>query len=300
MAQGRWRVTAIDASPRTLMRRLLPGAVRRHNDRALLDWSDIEPFVGHVPTSRLLLPVRRLKMLHPAQIADLVEQASHEEGEEIISAVHADPELEADVFEELDTEHQVEFLESRSDDDAAKILAEMGADDAADLITEIEQDRRIPILSKLPAAKQAKLRALLSYNPESAGGLMSPDFIAVPCSATVAQALDAVRRVDLSAQLSSDVFVSDDEGRLAGAAALTELLRSDPSARVDTLIESGPIAVEPDDDFSEVARRMADFNLTVAPVVDSELRVIGAITVDDVLEAMLPESWRRRAEASGE
>ena len=116
------------------------------------------------------MPLRRLRRLHPAEIADIVESASHEEGEEIITAVHADPELEADVFEELNTEHQVEFLRSRSDAEAAAVLAGMGADDAADLITELDQERRAPILAQLPAAKQAKVRALLSYSPESAGG----------------------------------------------------------------------------------------------------------------------------------
>src|SRR5579864_8344241 len=99
---GEWRVAGVDTSPRGMFRRLLPRSMRRPREtRAFVDWQDVEPFVGHVPTSRLLIPLRRLRTLHPAQIADIVEQASHEEGEEIISAVHADPELEADVFEEL-------------------------------------------------------------------------------------------------------------------------------------------------------------------------------------------------------
>jgi len=96
------------------------------------------------------MPIRRLRRLHPAEIADIVESASHEEGEEIITAVHADPELEADVFEELNTEHQVEFLHSRSDAEAAMVLAGMGTDDAADLITELDQARRAAILALLP------------------------------------------------------------------------------------------------------------------------------------------------------
>ncbi|MBV8301903.1 MAG: magnesium transporter, partial [Candidatus Dormibacteraeota bacterium] len=245
-----------------------------------------------------LLPLRRLRRLHPAQIADLVEAASHDEGEEIISAVHSDPELEADVFEELDIEHQVEFLRDRSDEDAAKVLAEMNADDAADLITDLDQNRRAPILAKLPAPQQAKVRALLSYNSESAGGLMSTDFVALPASKTAGDALAAIRAVDLLPQLVADVFVTDSDSRLAGAVPISDLVRADPAASLGSLAEHGKVSVRPDDDFTEVARRMADFNLTVAPVVDGEDRLIGAITVDDVLEAMLPESWRRRADAA--
>ena len=299
---GAWHVAGVNSSPGGVLRRFLPLGVRGHpeNSSAFVDWQDVEPFVGHVPTSRLLLPLRRLRTLHPAQIADIVEQASHEEGEEIISAVHQDPELEADVFEELDTEHQVEFLRDRSDEEAAAVLAEMGADDAADLITEIDQPRRLHVLSLLPSGKQAKVRALLGYNSDSAGGLMTTDFVSVPRDATVTQALEAVRAADVPEQVASDVFVTDSDQRLAGSVPLVTLVQHGNGSRIGDLIEPGERALHPDDDFPEVALRMADFNLICVPVVDDDNRIIGVITVDDVLEAMLPDSWRRRAEADGD
>ncbi len=102
----------------------------------------MEPFVGHVPTARLRFSHRKLANLHPAEIADLVEAASHEEGEEIIEAVGQDRELEADVFEELDEHHQLEFIRERPDAQVAAVIARMAADDAADLIVEIDQERR--------------------------------------------------------------------------------------------------------------------------------------------------------------
>ena len=150
---GRWVVAGVDTRARGFRGRFLGG---RNESPGFVDWAAVEPFVGHVPSSRLLMPLRRLRRLHPAQIADLVEAASHDEGEEIISAVHGDPELEADVFEELNTEHQVEFLRDKSDAEAAAVLAEMGPDDAADLVTELDQPRRAPILSLLPPSQQAK------------------------------------------------------------------------------------------------------------------------------------------------
>ena len=121
-----------------------------------MDWASIEPFVAHVPTARLRIPYRKLARLHPAQIADLVEAASHEEGEEIIEAVGQDRELEADVFEELDAEHQIEFVRSRTDAEAARLLATMAPDDAADLIMELDQDHRLPVLQLLPQAPAAQ------------------------------------------------------------------------------------------------------------------------------------------------
>jgi CBS domain-containing protein len=290
-----WVVAGVDTRARGLRGRLTG---RRGESQGFVDWAAIEPFVGHVPTSRLLMPLRRLRRLHPAQIADLVEAASHDEGEEIISAVHGDPELEADVFEELNTEHQVEFLRDKSDAEAAAVLAEMGPDDAADLVTELDQPRRAPILSLLPPSQQAKVRALLSYGQSSAGGLMSPDFVSVAPNATVADALAAVRAADVLPQVAADVFLLED-GHLAGSVPLIELLRAEGSVRISDLVEHSNASVEVDDDFPEVARRMADFNLTVVAVLDDD-RVVGVITVDDVLEAMLPDSWRRRAEADGD
>ncbi len=299
LSRGSWRVIGVDPSRRTTLRRLLP--LRPHsargNGHAVVDWSNVEPFVRHVPTSRLLMPIRRLRRLHPAEIADIVESASHDEGEEIISAVHADPELEADVFEELNTEHQVEFLRSRSDAAAAQVLAGMAPDDAADLITELEQERRAPILALLPAATQAKVRALLSYSPESAGGLMSPDFLSVPASSTVTEALGAVRSASLSPPLLADIFVVDASGRLVGAVPLVSLLQARGNGAVTKLVQRGDTALEVGDDLPDVARLMTDFNLVVAPVVDDGRRLIGIVSVDDVLEAMLPNSWRRRGEA---
>jgi len=139
-----WHLVGVDPSPRGIVERLLPGQRRQlPPPDVVLDWSDIQPFVGHVPTAGLLMPLGPLKRLHPAQIADLVEGASHEQGEEIIEAVEADPELTADVFEELEPEHQVEFLETRSDTEAAQLLAHMAPDDAADLLNELDQASRV-------------------------------------------------------------------------------------------------------------------------------------------------------------
>ncbi len=127
---GRWRVAGIDPSVGAGVRRLLPRRFRGHEREHVrfVPWSEVEPFVAHVPTSRLRLASRRLARLHPAQIADLVEAASHEEGEEILQAVARDKELEADVFEELDDEHQVEFLRERSDPEVAAGSVEAGGD----------------------------------------------------------------------------------------------------------------------------------------------------------------------------
>ncbi|HEY2598411.1 MAG TPA: CBS domain-containing protein [Candidatus Dormibacteraeota bacterium] len=295
-----WVLLGLDRSPRAMLRRLIPRRarpdLRRH---AILDWKDVQPFVGHVPTAKLLMPLQRLRRLHPAQIADLVESASHEEGEEILDAVESDAELTADVFEEMDTEHQVEFLKSRSNEEAAKVLGRMAPDDAADLLAELDHDRLAPMLSMLPAPQQNKLRKLLQYHPTTAGGMMNPDFISVLRGTSAAEAIERVRTDDKAPhQLLSTVFVTETDGKFIGSLSLVDLLRSDPTTKVEDQPGIGDLRVSAGADLADVSLMMADYNLTALAVTDTTSVLVGAISVDDVLEALVPENWRNRIEAS--
>jgi len=298
-ADGEWRLLGVDRSPRAMLRRLVPRRkrpdLRRH---ALLDWKDVQPFVGHVPTAKLLVPLQRLRRLHPAQIADLVEGASHEEGEEIMDAVESDVELTADVFEELDDEHRVEFFRSRTNEEAARVLDRMAPDDAADLLGELDQERRLPVLNLMSPVQQHKLRSLLQYHPAAAGGMMNPDYIWVIRGATVEHALEAVRTDHrVPHQLLGAVFVTEAEGRYIGSTTVADLVRLPSDRKVDDL-ELTTCRVGTGADLADVALMMADYNLTALGVVDSAGNLIGAISVDDLMEALIPEQWRQRAEAS--
>jgi len=292
---GWWRVVGLDHNSRAQLRRALPRRLRRLvGDRPFLDWADMEPFVGHVPTSRLRFSHRKLANLHPAEIADLVEAASHDEGEEIIKAVGHDRELEADVFEELDEHHQLEFIRERPDAQVASVVARMATDDAADLVVEIDQERRAHILALLPAAQRRQIEALLGYNPSTAGGLMSPEFIGLGPDEPVSAAVEKVRASDLAAGTLTTVYLIDANGALSGSAFVVTLLRSDPGLRLEEVAEREPVSVGTDADLPEVARMMTDYNLVMLPVLDGEGRMVGVVTVDDVLELTLPSGWRRR------
>jgi CBS domain-containing protein len=293
---GAWRVAGIDPSFGARVRRVLPRRLRgeQHGPGEFVPWPELEPFVGHVPTSRLRLAHRRIAQLHPAQIADLVEAASHEEGEEILEAVGQDKELEADVFEELDDEHQLEFLDRRSDHEVAAVLARMASDDAADLLLEIKQERRLPVLDLLPAAKQRKIKGLLGYNPSTAGGVMSPDFVSVSREGTVASAIAALRSHDVAPEGLNTILLTDSDGVLAGTVTAPQLLRAEGEVALETIAENAPPSVGAEAEVPEVARLMTDYNLVALPVVDADGHPIGIVSVDDVLELTLPDQWRRR------
>src|SRR5690349_14983356 len=166
---GWYRVVGVDTGLRGLLRRLVPRPFANAvGTTGFLDWASVEPFTGHVPTVRLRVPHPKLARLHPAEIADLVEAASHREGEEIMRAVGSDEELEADVFEELDAQHLREFLSERSDEEVADVLARMEPDDAADALGDLAEDRREPVARLLPPVQRRKVRALVGFDPATA------------------------------------------------------------------------------------------------------------------------------------
>jgi Mg/Co/Ni transporter MgtE len=198
------------------------------------------------------------------------------------------------VFAELEPEHQIALLESRSDAEAADILAHMPPDDAADLLLELPEERRTRVLGRLPLVQLAKVRALLGYNPETAGGVMIPDFLAVSDAASLSSVLDSVRASDLAPLLTDAVYVVASDGRLVGSVPVVEMLRHDGSQTVGAVLSGRPISVPTHADVPEIAVTMTDYNLSVLPVVDVNQRLVGLVTVDDVLELMLPTDWRTR------
>jgi len=296
---GWYRVVGVDIGMRGLIRRLVP---RRFAHliatTGFLDWASVEPFTGHVPTVRLRVPHPKLARLHPAQLADLVEAASHREGAEIFAAVAADPELEADVFEELEEGHQREFVEDRSDAEVSELLARMEADDAADLVLQLPEERREHVVALLPPVQGRRVRALLGYDPATAGGLMSPEFICLYADATREEAIERVRHSGVNADGASWVYAMNTHRRLRGGIQLVDLLRAEDAVRVSEIVR--PVqTVSPRADIEEVARLMTDFDLTVVPVVGDDDVLLGIVTVDDVLELVLPEGWRRRFSVLG-
>ena len=271
------------------------GLVARGAGHSSRDWKDFEALIGHTPSTRLrggFLGVRKMKA---AQIADLIEQANRVEGQEILQQVHSDPELEADVFEELEPDTATRLFGDRSDAEVADVLSHMRADDAADAVAELPQKRRDPVLEAMPLALRTKVLTLLGFNPESAGGVMNLDVVAVSLDVSVGQALAAVAQATLvQPEALNTVHAVDAAGRLAGLTALVTLVQADPTQPLRDILDTEPVRVGPDTDIVGVALLMADYNLVTVPVVDVQRRLLGVITFDDVLEATIPDDWRRR------
>lgn len=277
---------------------LLFGLIKRSGGHAARDWKSFEPLIGHAHTDAVRRLSGRFRGFKPAEIADLLEEADKAEGGEILDRVHSDPELEADVFEELEPEKASRILNGMPDNEVAALLGRMRADDAADAIADLRQSRRRRVLDLMPAAQRTKVITLMGFNPESAGGLMNVDFVSCAPTATAAQALALIAAAaTVQPEALIKVHVLDENKQLAGVVSVIELLHSDPTESVAALMDSDPVRVDADADLTDVALLMADFNLYSIPVVDDQDRVLGVVTVDDVLEATIPEDWRRREPA---
>jgi CBS domain-containing protein/sporulation protein YlmC with PRC-barrel domain len=295
---GEWVLTGVDTRRRRGGLLALLGRDQAEDDHSFREWSAFEPLIGHTSSAVLRGPFARIRGLKPAQIADLIEEASKEEESEILGQVHADPELEADVFEELDEDLAVRLLGARTDAEIAEVLSRMRADDAADAVAELPQARRQPVLDLMPAGQRTKVLTLMGFNPTSAGGLMGVDFLALAPTTQVSAALAAVGQSQtLQPEALTTVHAVDEDGYLLGVAHLVTLLQADPGAALADVSDDDPVRVGADTDVVDVAVLMSDYNLITVPVVDERRHMIGIITVDDVLEATLPSDWRRRETA---
>jgi Mg/Co/Ni transporter MgtE len=171
----------------------------------------------------------------------------------------------------------------------------MRADDAADAIMDLRQARRRRVLDYMPAPQRIKVRSLLEFNPDSAGGLMNVDVVFCGIEATAGEALALIGLAEaVQPEALLQMHVLNENGQLAGVVSVIALLQAHPADVVATLMDSDPVLVTPDSDLADIAVLMADYNLHTIPVVDDGDQVLGVVTVDDVLKATIPDEWRRR------
>ncbi len=286
-AAGLLRRLGVERGWRTIARNLRLGVPERY-----IDWEDVDPVETSIASIKLRVPHAGLAELHPADLATIIDQLAPKDRAGVLAAL--DDEAAADVFEEMEPETQVEVLEDLDPARAADILEEMSPDDAADLVADLSDETREELLALMERDEAEELGELLAYPEDTAGGMMTTEFVALPASLTCAQAIDRLRELEPDAETIYYVYVTDDEDRLVGVLSLRDLIVARPDTSVAEVMIPEPVTVGVLADEDEVAEVVAHYNLLAVPVVDASSHLVGIVTVDDAMDAILPDAWRKR------
>ena len=285
---GDWLITRVH-----IMRK--GHGLRRKGSTSTVAWEEVTGFTHHESNQGVANLLSTLSNLRPADLASVIQDLAPKRRVEVARAL--DDERLADVLEEMDESERVALLAELEGERAADILEEMDPDDAADLLREIGEERAQELIGLMDPEDAEDVLRLMTYEDYSAGGMMTTEPIVMSADYTVADALAAVRQSEISPALASQVFIARQPletptGRFIGMVHYQRLLREPPATLLGSIVDTNTQGVNPDASLHAVSSYLASYNLLSLPVIDANDRLLGAVTVDDVLDHLLPTNWR--------
>jgi magnesium transporter len=300
--EGRLQLVAVEAGLRGLLRHLgseamaeqIASLFKTHLKRETIPWEVVEPVETELTKTKRRATYAKLAKLHPADIADIIEELSPSERAGVLASL--DEETAAETLTETEPEVQASMVQMMGSEQAADILERMEPDEAADILSDLPEAKAQELLDTMEEEGAQDVVELLTHEEDTAGGLMTTEAFSLPMDLTVAQAIDRLRSVQgTEAETIYYIYVTDDLDRLLGVLSLRELILADPSQRLGEIMERQTISVQPETDLREVAETFTKYNLMAVPVVDEGGELRGIVTVDDVLNLLLPMIWKQRA-----
>ena len=294
---GALRVVAADIGVGGLLRRigaarLLPGIVDRI-PRSLIAWDNVAPLHDLSPTQiRLSVSEHRLSRLHPSELADIISDLSSQDAARVVGSL--DDERAADALEHLDAEVQRSIIEDLGTERAADIIEEMDADDAADLLGDLPEERQEELYREMDAETAEDLRELVAYDEDTAGGLMTTDYFWIYPHRTVGATIAKIRQIAPETEFIYYLYVTDQSEKLLGVLSLRTLLLSAPDASIHSIMDADLVAVRPDASAEDVTATIARYDLLACPVTDQHGKMLGIVTVDDAIDAIIPDRLKKQ------
>jgi CBS domain-containing protein len=293
-------VVAVDVGFRGLLRRM--GIERLGVDvlqlfrvslpYALISWNYIQPLQPKLSTIALTVPRQMVSEIHPADLAELISQVSPKEGAEFVG--HLDVETAAEAITELSLDTQAAMIADMDTERAAEIIEEMPPDAAADLIRHIPAERARELFEHIERDEARDIQELLGHENDTAGGLMTNEFIGYPPGITVREAMVRFREDAPELETIYYIYVIDEQERFLGVLSLKELLLADPDAVLSDIMTKNVKSVRPEADEMEVAETVAKYNLLALPVTDCDTCLVGVVTIDDIVDRLMKRRGRRR------
>jgi magnesium transporter len=295
-SNGSYLLIGVDIGVRGLLRRL---GLEKVADRArirfegnYISWDAVDTIHSGPSALQLKVPKHKITKFHPADIADILEQLSVNDGLALINSL--DEEAAADTLEETSPERQVSLIEGMETERAAEILEEMSPDDAADLLGDLPVDRAEAILDLMKPEESEDVKELLEYPEDTAGGIMTNEFVAVHADFTAQQAIEEIRNAAADVETIYYIYVIAKDETLVGVISLRNLLLARPDEKLSAFMHTDIITVKVTDDQRDVAKKIAKYNLLALPVLDEEKKLKGIVTVDDAIDIVLPTAWKKR------
>lgn len=302
--RGDWHLIGVDVGFRGLLRRLgferwltpILKTFRLPVGQEVIGWDLIQSFPTGFSPLKLAVPSNKIKDMHPADLADILEDLSVHEGVSLIQTL--DDETAAETLAEADPETQAQIIASLPSHEASDILEEMEPDEAVDILQDLEQDKAAEILAHMEKEEASEVRELLKHDENTAGGLMSTGFATIHEEFKVADAFSHLRLIAIDLEIIYYLYVVDACERLKGVVSIRDLLMADPAAPITGIMNKELIFVSSETPQEEVASVISKYNLLALPVLDGGGVLLGVVTVDDVMELLLenmPRMWKRRA-----
>ena len=291
---------AVDVGMRGILRRLgierggedLMKLFKKHLAYNLISWNYIQPIEAKLSTVSLRVPRQMISEIHPADIAEIISQLSHREGASFFKGLEI--ETAAEALSELEPDVQSSIISRLETHKAADIIEEMPPDEAADVLSDLPVDKAKEILEQIDKEEAQDIQELLSHEEDSAGGLMTNEFIAYPPDITVQNAIEQFRTDGEEVETVYYIYVIDNEEKLLGVFSLRDLLLASPEAKLSEIMYTKLVTVTPDADETEVAEIISKYNLFALPVIDNEGCLLGIVSIDDAIDRILPPAAKRK------